>query len=406
MKIAFVIANAYGLGGTVRTVYNLAEGLARRHEVEIVSLVRHKAEPFFPVPDGVRMRPLHAIGAAAGTAGGGTGNGERGGLAQAWWDRRARAVVPEPERERNKSYTAPAVHGLRRYLAGTDADVVVGTRPGVNLLLSAWAPGRVLTIGQEHINLDEHTPQVRAAIARRYPRLGGMTVLTSADRAAYRDLLGADDGWLEAMPNPLPPRRLPRSTLDNPIIAAAGRLSPVKQYPKLLTAFSRVARAHPEWRLRIYGGGKGEDKLRKKIAEKGLSNQVHLMGRTKDITGELAKASLLAVSSRVEGFGMTIIEGFSVGVPAVSFDCPYGPREIIDHEGDGLLVPAQDTEALGEALLRLVEDREARERMGRQALVSAERYALDGIVERWEAFLERRLAESGRRPRVHAAAGR
>lgn len=175
MKIAFLIANGYGMGGTVRTVYNLAEGLSERHEVEIVSLVRHKDEPFFSVPDGVRMRPLHAIGAAAGKAGDRGGAEERGGLAQAWWDRRARSVVPEAERERNKSFTPRAVHGLRRYLAGTDADVVVGTRPGVNLLLSAWAPDRVLAIGQEHINLGEHTPQVRQAIARRYPRLGGMT---------------------------------------------------------------------------------------------------------------------------------------------------------------------------------------------------------------------------------------
>lgn len=391
MRIAFVIANAYGMGGTVRTVFNLAEGLVRHHDVEIVSLTRHRAAPFFTVPEGVRLRALSATGAAAEEEG-----ADRPGPMAAWWHRRARAVVPEAERERNKSYSPAAVAGLRRYLASTRADVVVGTRPGVNLLLSAWAPARVLAVGQEHINLGEHAPGVRAAIARRYPRLGGMTVLTAADRTAYRDLLGAGDDWLEVMPNPLPPRRLPRSTLDNPIIAAAGRLSPVKQYPKLLEAFSVVAEKHPEWRLRIYGGGKAGDRLRSEIVRRGLSNQVHLMGRTKDITGELAKASLLAVSSRVEGFGMTIIEGFSVGVPAVSFDCPYGPREIIDHERNGLLVPAQDTDALGGALLRLVEDRGARERMGGQALLAAERYALEGVVERWEDFLRRRLAAAGR----------
>lgn len=84
---------------------------------------------------------------------------------------------------------------------------------------------------------------------------------------------------------------------------------------------------------------------------------------------------------------MTIVEAFSVGVPVVSFDCPHGPREIIEHGHDGLLVPAQDVDALGKALLSLVEDAQERERMGENALVSSARYGLDDITRRWEDFL-------------------
>ncbi|GAA1103247.1 glycosyltransferase family 4 protein [Nocardiopsis composta] len=394
MKIAFVIANAYGMGGTVRTVYNIAEGLAARNEVEVVSLARHREEPFFDVPPGVGLRPLADAGARAEQA---AAEGRAPGLSarEQRWARRAERIIPEAERRRNKSFTPPAVAGLRRYLETTDADVVVGTRPGINLLLAAWAPRRLIAIGQEHVNLGEHKPEVRDAIARLYPRLDGTTVLTEADRRAYRKLLGDSGDWQAVLPNPLPQREVPRSTQDNPIIAAAGRLSPIKQYPKLLKAFSAVAEKHPDWRLRIYGSGKEEEKLRRTIVEQGLSNQVHLMGRTKDITGELAKASLLAVSSRVEGFGMTIIEGFSVGVPAVSFDCPHGPREIIEDGRNGLLVPDQDVDALGAALLRLVEDRPLREQMAAEALRSAADYGMDDIVRRWERFLSGRRAARG-----------
>ncbi|WP_431871770.1 glycosyltransferase family 4 protein [Nocardiopsis eucommiae] len=390
MRIAFVIANGYAMGGTVRTVHNLARGLASRHEVEIVSLVRKRRKPFFTPDENVDLVPLSD-----------ETDESRLRLPRQrvldHWFRKAEQIVPEPERRRNKNYTPESVTGLRRYLRTTKADVVIGTRPGINLLLAEWAPPRVLTIGQEHLNLGEHNSKVRAAITRTYPKLGGLSVLTESDRSAYQNLLRSPEGWLTALPNALEPGEPPRSTLEAPIIAAAGRFSPVKQYPLLVEAFSHVVAEHPEWRLHIHGGGDRDEELRETVRHLGLEDNVDLKGRTTDMLGELSKASLLAVSSRVEGFGMTIIEAFSVGVPVVSFDCPHGPREIIDHERNGLLVPPQDTEALGAALNRLVADRKERHRMGAEALASAADYGLADVTTQWESFLERRLAERPRR---------
>jgi glycosyltransferase involved in cell wall biosynthesis len=385
VRIAFVIANGYAMGGTVRTVHNLARGLSARHEVEIVSLVRKRRQPFFTPADGVQLVPLsddtdHPVVQRP---------GER---VRERWAKQADKIVPKAERRRNKNFTPEAVTGLRRYLRTTKADVVIGTRPGINLLIAAWAPSRVLTIGQEHLNLAEHKPEVRKAITRAYPKLDGLSVLTETDRAAYEELLGASEDWLTALPNALEPDEPPRATLDEPVIAAAGRFSPVKQYPLLVEAFSHVVAEHPQWRLHIHGGGDRDEELRATIDRLGLGDHVSLRGRTTDMLGELSKASLLAVSSRVEGFGMTIIEAFSVGVPVVSFDCPHGPREIIEHGRNGLLVPPQDTDALGAALSRLVTDREERHRMGEAALASSSAYQLKDITRQWEEFLERRRA--------------
>lgn len=398
MRIAFVIANGYAMGGTVRTVHNLARGLSARHEVEIVSLVRKRKAPFFRPADGVRLVPLSDDTEEPQVK-------SPSKRARARWALQAEAIVPKAERQRNKNFTPEAVTGLRRYLRSTKADVVIGTRPGINLLLAAWAPSRILTIGQEHLNLEEHKPAVRKAIARSYPKLGGLSVLTETDRADYEELLGASEDWLTALPNALEPGEPPRSTLDQPIIAAAGRFSPVKQYPLLLEAFSHVVAEHPQWRLHIHGGGDRDEELRATVERLGLSESVSLMGRTTDMLGELSKASLLAVSSRVEGFGMTIIEAFSVGVPAVSFDCPHGPREIIDDGRNGLLVPPQDTKALGAALSRLVADREERHRMGAAALEASAAYRLEDVTEQWDQFLERRRAASPKRGPLAALLG-
>ncbi|MFC3994872.1 glycosyltransferase family 4 protein [Nocardiopsis sediminis] len=398
MKIAILIANAYGMGGTIRTVFNLAGGLAARHEVEVVSLDQHREAPFFPPPPGVRLVPLVPKDEPDPAP-------EAAGRLERRRRQRRAAVVPGSEARRNPVYDDHRLRAVRDYLRRSDADVVMGTRPGINLLIARWAPSRMLRIGQEHIHLEGHAADVRAAIRTAYPRLDGVVVLTEADRAAYAGFLGMSGGRLRAMPNSLPSGAYPRSTQDNPIIVAAGRMSPIKQYPKLLDAFALVVERHPEWRLRIYGGGKKDERLREKITGMGLSNQVALMGRTKDLTGELAKASLLAVSSRTEGFGMTIIEGFSVGVPAVSFDCPHGPREIIDHGRNGLLVPHQDVAALGAGLLRLVEDRDERLRMAEAAVASAADYDVTAITRRWEELLEERTAAKRRGLRWRPAPG-
>jgi glycosyltransferase involved in cell wall biosynthesis len=205
------------------------------------------------------------------------------------------------------------------------------------------------------------------------------------------------------MPNGVPDLGSRRAALDSKIVVAAGRMGPQKGFDRLLPVWAKVAADHPDWELRIWGGGKGIGKLRRQAQELGIADSAHVMGFTNKLHDELAGSSLYVMSSRKEGFPMVLLEAMGVGLPVVSYDCPTGPRDIIREGVDGHVVPDGDADALAAAMAELMDDAERRKRFGAAAVEGAARYDLGTIAGRWERLLgELEAAKSGR-PRSGAA---
>jgi glycosyltransferase involved in cell wall biosynthesis len=276
---------------------------------------------------------------------------------------------------------------LVRFLRSQPPGVLVATRPAFNLLAARLCPPGVTVIGQEHMNIEAHRPRLDADARRHYARLDALTVLTEHDRTDYAALLGDSAARLVRIPNAVPPMGGGRAALDAPVLAAAGRLTGQKGFDLLIRAFAPIAREHPDWRLRIYGSGPLHASLQRLILELGVHDRVFLMGATRHLGEALTEASLFALSSRFEGFGMVIVEAMSKGLPVVSFDCPRGPAEIIDHGRDGLLVPNGDVGAMTAALTELIADPARRRALGAAAVEKAEAFGADAIGEQWEALL-------------------
>ncbi|MGW2638180.1 glycosyltransferase family 4 protein [Streptomyces sp. NPDC001348] len=370
MKICFLLHNAYGIGGTIATTFNLAQALADRHDVEIVSVLRHQERPQLALDPRVPLRPLVDLRHEEGHP----------------QHLRPAKVFPRAE-YRYAQYSELTDERIGECLATTGADVVIGTRPGLNVHLALQTPRHVARIGQEHLTLDHHPPRLRSSLRRAYPRLDVLTTVTEADAAAYRRKMRLPGVRIENLPNSVPDPVLPAADGSGKVIVAAGRLVPVKRYDLLIEAFAAVAAEHPDWQLRIYGKGKQHDRLRRLIMDLGLWNNVFLMGPAAPMEAEWVKGSIGAAASDFEPFGMTIVEAMRCGLPVVSTDCPYGPGEIIEDGVDGRLVPVGDRQALGAALLELVRDDERRRRAGRAALVNARRFAPGPVLEQAERLL-------------------
>ncbi|MGW2560289.1 glycosyltransferase family 4 protein [Streptomyces sp. NPDC001514] len=385
MHISFLLHNAYGIGGTIRTTFNLAQTLAERHDVEIVSVFRHREEPMLGAPDGVSMRHLVDLRKGSPTFDGG----------------RPEYTMPSKVFPRGdgrwKQYSRLTDARIAAHLKSLAADVVVGTRPGLNVHIARQARRGPVRIGQEHLTLDSHGYRLRREIGHRYALLDAVTTVTEADAQSYRTRLKLPGVRIESVPNCVPAPTVAPADAGSKWVVAAGRLTKVKRYDLLVKAFSKVVAARPDWRLRIYGSGDATGNelgaLRALIEQRGLHNHVFLMGPANPLESEWVKGSLAAVTSSIESFGMTIVEAMRCGVPVVSTDCPHGPGEIIEDGVDGRLVPVGDEDAVADALLALINDDALRRRTGEAALSASERFDPARIAERHEALFTELVAQ-------------
>lgn len=379
LKVHIVLMHAYGMGGTIRTVLNLAGYLADGHEVEVFSVFRAREHPGLRFPPGVKVTALDDRRESL----------ERKGL-RGWLYRRlagSQSVLMHPEDYGYATSTLWTDLLLARKIRSLRSGVLITTRPGFNLIAARLARPGVITVGQEHNHFHAHKPALAAEIRDDYPKLDALAVLTPGDLHEYGKLLASAPTRVVRITNAFPPDfEGGRATLESKMVVSAGRLTWGKGYDRMIPAFAPIAAKHPDWTLRIYGGGIKRRRLGRLILEHDLYNNVFLMGKSGRIGEELSKGSVFALSSRREGFPMVIIEAMSKGLPVVTFDCPTGPREAVTDGRDGILVPDGDVEAFSNALLELIEDEDKRRRYGAAAVEKAENWSMKSIGAEWDAL--------------------
>lgn len=369
VRVFFVLEHVYGMGGTIRSVLNLASHLAGSFDVEVISLVRRRAEPFFALPHGVRVRVLYDQ----------TRKGRRPVLA------RLPSLLVHEEDGAFSACSALTDLRLLRTLAELPPGILITTRPAFSLIAARLAPPQLVTLAQEHVSHRNHRPGVARAVARGYPRLPALAVLTEDDERFYTRLCEGSGTAVVRIPNALPPIE-PVTDHRSEVVVSAGRLLGQKRFDVLIDAFGAAATKHPGWELHICGSGIERDNLREQINRRRLGERVLLSGRTQQIGAVFSRASLFALASRNEGFGLVVVEAMRCGLPVVCFDSG-GPAEIITHGHDGLLVPDGDTDAFGAALGELMADVPRRARMGAAAADTAKRYDISNIGPQWDELL-------------------
>lgn len=219
-------------------------------------------------------------------------------------------------------------------------------------------------------------------------RLDCFVVLTEEDKASWTELSN-----VEVIPDPLAFEIDKVSPLTNKRVIAVGRYVYQKGFDLLLQAWKTIEQQHPDWELAIYGMG-DRTPYEQVITDLQINkDRCHLYGSTPDIKSEYLNSSLFAFSSRFEGFGMVLIEAMACGLPVVSFDCPCGPKDIVRHNEDGLLVPSGNVSLFANALHQVMGDESLCRRMATVAVFNVRRFSLSEVCIQWQTMFERIIVE-------------
>lgn len=213
-------------------------------------------------------------------------------------------------------------------------------------------------------------PHVQRALMKQvYPRASAIVAVSKSVEEDLVRGLGIAPSQIQTIYNPVVELDLEQRASEPvddpwfspgapPVVMAAGRLSPEKDFANLVRAFGH-ARKKRTARLVIFGEGKERQRLEALVHELGLEADVRLPGYEMNVYRYMKRAAVFVLSSIFEGLPGSLIQAMACGARVVSTDCPGGSREVLEtaaSKTSGLLVPVKDSVALGEAIVALLDD--------------------------------------------------
>ncbi len=361
-----IVSSSHGEGGAQRVAATLLAHLDRARFAPSLCLL--KSTVTYPVPDDV---PIHALGPARDRPIAELARTKPWVVGELLLGLRRRIERDRPDvvvamMDQVAAVTATAMVGMRRRPAFV---VRIATDPvklgGFSQAWTGWAIDRADAVIVS-------SPALGERVEHRYPRARGrVRCLPNLTDFARLDAMAA-----------APPSR----TRDpaRPLLIAVGRLSAEKRPELMLDALARLGRPATLW---MCGDGAMTDAVRARITELGVD--AHVLGFCDNPYALMRQADLLVLASDFEGQPNAVIEAQGLGVPVVSTDCDFGPRDVIADGETGLLVPRGDADALAAAIARLLDDPARRAAMGTAARAKVRaQFGVEHLIGEWQRVLD------------------
>ncbi len=188
------------------------------------------------------------------------------------------------------------------------------------------------------------------------------------------------------IPNPLWFAVNSVAPLSSRKVIAVARNTYEKGLDRLLPIWKEVVTLYPSWKLELYCGNYQDLEL---IArELGIQDSVVFLDPTDTIQEAYLQAAIYIMTSRYECFPMVLLEAMASGVPCVAYDCPCGPKAIINHGVDGLLVEDGNQDEFIKQLELLMSNETLRLEMGKKAQATSNAYQIENVMPEWQKLIK------------------
>lgn len=273
-------------------------------------------------------------------------------------------------------------------------DIIIGVlRPWAEYARYATKGMNIPIINTEHNAFErpKDIPMPQADMVSKYEwnkHYSHVTVLTHADYECVKGVLNN----VTVLPNPLAFKPIEIIPIKENVILAVGRLDVwrIKGFDVLIKAWGRIAKQHPEWKLKIVGEGKSKSVcyLKQLASENKVSDQIQLLDYKHDILNLYQNASIFVLASRCDGFGMVLIEAMSQGCAPIACDFKGRQREIIASEEEGLICPTNSVDSLASAIEWMIEDERYRQMVQKKAIERSKDFELERIMDKWDHIIK------------------
>ncbi len=287
---------------------------------------------------------------------------------------------------------------IRRILKREHPDVVLSMMTTANIISSLAGLGLgIPVIGSERIHPPRFPLSRSWEILRRWSYQGLSALVAQTGQSADWLRCYAPAPKIAVIPNPvkyplvshlpyISPQLVCEKMNVQYALLSVGRLDKQKGFDRLVSAFAKLAEDWPQWGLVILGEGELRGMLEHRIKDMGLADRVFLPGSVGNVADWYRKADLYVTTSLFEGFPNALLEALAYGLPAVAVDCETGPRDILRHKTDGLLVPQDDEDELGKALECLMKSKELRSQFSKKAVDVRQRFSIYKVAGMWETL--------------------
>lgn len=377
MKKLTILSLHLGYGGIERSVVSLANILSDTYKVKIISVYKLYDKPAFDIDPRVEVSYLI----------------ENHKPNREEWKKSIKKL--RPIKFVKESYEAVITLLLRKRrtinaIKKLDSDIVISTRDIFNSWLGEYGKKSILKVAWEH-NHHHGNDKYASKIVKSCKEMNYLVLVSDSLRTFYKKRLKSSKCKCVCIPNILDnvPDKL--SNLEEKRLVSVGRLSREKGYDDLVEVFKLVHDERPEWRLDIIGDGAQKNLVCDKIYTYGLSDfaTVHGFQKRDYIDNLLHNSSIYLMTSFTESFGLVLIEAMSHGLPCVAFDSAEGANDLIENDKNGYLISARDKEEMARCIIRLIDDKDLRTRLGKSGREVSLRYTKSMVKKDWIKLLKR-----------------